>query len=118
MKAEIKSITPVRPNDVGDLRFEFRVVLAFGEQEQLIDVTAEQLTDFRQFQQVALAKSGCLPNLGLTEANSEFEAFRRWQTVLENAEWVRESHPSFDSLANRASEDDESEPFYGFAKDE
>ena len=118
MKCEIKSITPVRPNDVGDVRFEFRVELAFGEQQENVDVTAEQLTDFRRFQQIVLAKTGILPDLELAEVDSEYDAYRRWQQTLQTASWMREAVPSFEADSTSDSDDDSSEPFYGFADDE
>lgn len=118
MKCEIKSITPVRPNDVGDVRYELRVGLAFGEQQENVDVTAEQLTDFRQFQHIVLAKTGILPDLGVTDADNEFDAFRRWQQTLQTANWVRESVPSFDTDHLGDSDEDADEPFYGLAKED
>lgn len=118
MKAEIKTITPVRPIDVGDVRFEFRVELAFGEDQGNVDVTAEQLADFRQFQQVVLAKTGILPDFGLSEAESEFDAYRRWQRLLQNVKWMREYKPNFDTAELSDSDDESGEPFYGFAEDD
>lgn len=112
MKCEVKSITPMRPNDVGDVRYEFRVVVAFGQQEENVDVTAQELTDFHQFQQIVLAKTGILPEVGLIDAENEFDAYRRWQQTLQDASWMRESKPSFDAAQ---SDDDADEPFYGFA---
>jgi len=118
MKAEIKTITPVRPIDVGDVRFEFRVELAFGEDQVNVDVTAEQLSDFRQFQQVVLAKTGILPDLGISEAESEFDAYRRWQQLLQNVEWKREYKPKFEAAESSESDDESSEPFYGLVEED
>lgn len=118
MKVEIKAITPVQPNDVGEIRYEFRVELAFGEQQENVDLTAAQMTDYRQFQQIVLAKTGVLPDLGLADANTEFDAYRRWQENLQNSNWVRESEPSFDAVQPSDSDEDSGEPFYGFAKDD
>ena len=73
MKITIKSITPAQPLDVGDTRFEFRVVLDVGDREETIDLTAEQLTDFRQFQQIALSRTSVLLDLELAESNNEFD---------------------------------------------
>jgi hypothetical protein len=118
MKVEIKSITPVRPNGVGELRYEFRVELALGEQQENVDMTAGQMTDFRQFQQIVLAKTGILPDLGLADTNNEFDAYRHWQQTLQNSNWVRESEPNFDAVQPSDSDEDSSDPFYGFAEDD
>lgn len=118
MKAEVKTITPVRPIDVGDVRFEFRVKLDFGEDQRNVDVTAEQLSDFRHFQQVVLAKTGILPNLGLLDAENEFDAYCRWQKKLQDAQWMREYEPHFDTAHLGESDDENSGPSYDLAEDD
>ena len=114
MNLDIRSITPVRPNDVGDVRFELRVELSLGDALETIDVTAEELIDYRKFQQVALAKTGNLLNVGLSDCANEFDAYRRWQTTLQNAKWQRESGSRFDE-AHETSPDDQDEPSYKLA---
>ena len=111
MDLDIKCITPVRPNDVGDTRFELRVVLRLADDEETIDVTAEQLTDYQQFQRIALAKTGCLLDLQLTECTNEFDAYARWQDTLLNAHWQREPVQQF-GPASETSPDDPGEPLY------
>lgn len=117
MEFVINSLTPVRPNDVGDVHYEVRVALGLDDREEVIDITAEQLTDFRQFQQIALAKTGYFLDLGLADCENEFDAFRRWQITLQNANWQRATGPKFDETHTGDAGDDQGEPYYKFVEE-
>ena len=119
MKAEILSIAPFVPNLVGEKRHHFRVCLRVNDREIIVDMSADEIVRFREFQKVVLAKEGVFANFSLSEANDEFDAFRRWQTILENARWQPESDDGFRSeQAEGMTEEDASEPFYRFADNE
>ena len=119
MQAEIVTITPFVPKLVGEKRYHFRVCLRVNGRELVVDLSADEIVEFREFQRVVLAKEGVFINFNLSEANDDFDAFRRWQNLLENASWQQERANGFRlEQAEEMTQDDTTEPFYRLADNE
>ncbi len=101
MRGTIQAITSLTTNtaELGVAHYELRVRLIVGEVEETIDVTAEQLLDYRNFQEILLTKTGRFITFGLAETQTDHEAFKLWQKLLDQATWYHENDRAFEVRA-------------------
>ena len=114
MNFKIESVVPVQPNEVGDNDFEFRVKLQIQQRDFTVDITAQQLTDFRQFQQVVLSLTGRLADFGFDQCGDEFSAWQSWQKTLLACDWSEDVVPLYRKDSSEVSGEHDSDTGFKF----